>query len=340
MESGSAPRAPSDRLGRPLADLRISVTDRCNFRCTYCMPREVFGPDHPFLARSEILTFEEIERLARIAVGLGVRKIRLTGGEPLVRRDLTRLVAGLARLDVDLAMTTNGSLLETLAEPLRAAGLGRLSVSLDALDDAVFRRMNDAGFPVARVLAGIDAALAAGFPPPKINCVVRRGVNEREAAPLVRRFAPAGHDVRFIEFMDVGTTNGWRLDDVVPAKELLARLAAELDLEPLPPAYRGEVARRFRLAGAPGEVGLIASVTQPFSGDCTRLRLSADGRLFTCLFAVQGTDVRGPLRGGVGDAEIAAAIAGIWSARTDRYSELRTAATPRSGRIEMSYIGG
>jgi cyclic pyranopterin phosphate synthase len=332
--------APVDRLGRPLRDLRISVTDRCNFRCTYCMPREVFGPDHPFLPRSEILSFEEIERLARIAVGLGVRKIRLTGGEPLVRRDLPELIARLAPLGADLAMTTNGSLLAEAAAALRAAGLGRLTVSVDALDDAIFRRMNDVGFPVARVLAGIEAAVAAGFPPPKINCVVRRGVNEGEVVPLVRHFASRGHDVRFIEFMDVGTTNGWRLDEVVPAREILARLAAELPLEPVPPAYRGEVARRFRLAGAPGEVGVIASVTRPFCGDCTRARLSAEGRLFTCLFAVHGTDLRAPLRSGAGDAEIAARLAGVWGARTDRYSEIRSAATPAGPRIEMSYIGG
>jgi cyclic pyranopterin phosphate synthase len=335
-----APSAP-DRLGRPLRDLRISVTDRCNFRCTYCMPREVFGPDHPFLPRAEILSFEEIARLAAIFVGLGVRKIRLTGGEPLLRRDLPTLVGELAALPgVDLALTTNGSLLSRLAPALRAAGLTRVSVSLDALDDGIFRRMNDADFPVERVLAGIDAALAAGFPPPKINAVVRRGVNEGEIVPLVRRFAPRGHPVRFIEFMDVGTTNGWRLDDVVPAREIVARLAAELRLEPVAPAYRGEVARRFRLPDLGGEVGLVTSVSQPFCGDCTRARLSADGRLFTCLFAAAGIDLRGPLRDGLADAELERIVTAAWAAREDRYSELRAAATPAGGKVEMSYIGG
>ena len=338
----SAPPVPvaPDRLGRPLGDLRISVTDRCNFRCTYCMPREVYGADHPFLPRAQILDFEEITRLATLFVGLGVRKIRLTGGEPLLRRDLARLVRALAGLGVDLALTTNGSLLAEHAAELRAAGLGRLTVSLDALDEAVFPRMNDTGVPVAAVLAGIEAARAAGFPPPKLNTVVRRGVNESEILPLVRRFVPAGHEVRFIEFMDVGTTNGWRLDEVVPAREVLARLAAELRLEPVEPAYRGEVARRYRAPELGGEIGLIASVSQPFCGDCTRARLSADGRLFTCLFAALGTDLRGALRAGASDAELRALLTRVWRGRADRYSEQRTAATSGGPRIEMSYIGG
>jgi len=334
-----APIGP-DRLGRPVADLRISVTDRCNFRCTYCMPREVYGSDHPFLPRSEILDFEEIFRLAAVFVGLGVRKLRLTGGEPLLRRDLPRLIRALSRLGVDLALTTNGSLLAAHAAELATAGLGRLTISLDALDPEVFRRMNDTGVPVAAVLSGIEAARAAGFPPPKLNAVVRRGVNESEILPLVRRFVPAGHEVRFIEFMDVGTTNGWRLDEVVPAREILARLAAELRLEPLEPAYRGEVARRYRAPELGGEIGLVSSVSQPFCGDCTRARLSADGQLFTCLFAAAGTDLRGPLRAGESDEQLAERIARVWRAREDRYSEQRTAETAPGPRIEMSYIGG
>jgi cyclic pyranopterin phosphate synthase len=329
-----------DRIGRPLADLRVSVTDRCNFRCTYCMPREVYGPDHPFLPRGEILDFEEIARLAGLFVALGVRKIRLTGGEPLVRRDLPLLVAGLAGFGVDLALTTNGSLLAAAAPALRRAGLGRLTVSLDALDDEVFRRMNDANVPVATVLAGLDAARAAGFPPPKLNVVVRRSVNEQEILPIVRRFVPAGHEVRFIEFMDVGTTNGWRLDEVVSAREILARLSRELRLEPVEPAYRGEVARRYRAPELGGEIGIVSSVSQPFCGDCTRARLSADGRLFTCLFAAIGTDLRGPLRAGASDQELAALVARVWRARDDQYSERRSAATGGGPRVEMSYIGG
>ena len=334
-----APPDP-DRLGRPLADLRISVTDRCNFRCTYCMPREVYGPDHPFLPRSEILDFEEIARVAAVFVGLGVRKLRLTGGEPLLRRDLPRLIRALAGLGVDLALTTNGSLLAAHAAELRAAGLGRLTVSLDALDAEIFGRMNDTGVPVGAVLAGLEAARAAGFPPPKINTVVRRGVNESEILPLVRRFVPAGHEVRFIEFMDVGTTNGWRLDEVVPAREVLARIAAETPLESVEPAYRGEVARRYRAPELGGAIGLVASVSQPFCGDCTRARLSADGRLFTCLFAAAGTDLRGLLRRGATDRELADLIGGVWRGRADRYSEERTAQTAPGPRVEMSYIGG
>ncbi len=331
---------PVDRQERPLADLRISVTDRCNFRCTYCMPREVFGIDHPFLRRSEILSFEEIARLAGLFVALGVRKIRLTGGEPLLRRDLPELVRRLAGLGAELTLTTNGALLAELAGALRAAGLARLTVSLDTLDEAVFRRIADSEVPLARVLDGITAAEEAGFAPLKINAVVRRGVNDGDLGALVRRFGDRGHIVRFIEFMDVGSTNGWRLEEVVPAREILARLATEFPVEPLAPAYRGEVARRYRRLDGGAEIGLIASVTQPFCGDCTRARLSADGHLYTCLFAAEGFDLKSALRAGATDAELARRIGELWRARSDRYSELRTAATPPPGRIEMSYIGG
>ena len=287
-----------DALGRPLRDLRISVTDRCNFRCVYCMPKEVFGRDYAFLPREELLSFEEIERLARVFVAHGVEKLRLTGGEPLVRRDIERLVAKLAGIDgVDLTLTTNGSLLPQRAQALADAGLGRITVSLDSLDDEVFRRMNDVDFPVERVLAGIEAAAAAGLPV-KVNMVVRRGLNEDSVLPMARYFRESGHILRFVEYMDVGHTNGWRLDDVVPAAELVAAIDAEMPLEPVEPAYRGEVARRWRYRDGGGEVGLIASVTQPFCGDCTRARLSADGKLYTCLFALRGHDLRALVRGG------------------------------------------
>jgi GTP 3',8-cyclase len=330
-----------DRLGRPVRDLRISVTDRCNFRCVYCMPKEVFGRDYPFLPRAELLTFEEIERLARVLAGLGVEKIRITGGEPLVRRDLETLVGLLARIDgLDLTLTTNGSLLARKAQALKDAGLKRITVSLDSLDDEVFRAMNDVDFPVTRVLEGIDAALAAGLAPVKVNVVVKRGLNEESVLPMARHFRGTGVVVRFIEFMDVGHTNGWRLDDVVPAAEIVAAVDAELALEPVEPAYRGEVASRWRYRDGSGEIGVISSVTQPFCGDCTRARLSADGQLYTCLFAVKGHDLRALLRGGASDAELEATIAGIWSARTDRYSELRSAETAGLEKVEMSYIGG
>jgi GTP 3',8-cyclase len=330
----------SDRLGRPLRDLRISVTDRCNFRCVYCMPKEVFGRDFRFLPRAELLTFEEIERLARAFVAQGVTKIRITGGEPLVRRDLERLIAALAALPgLDLTLTTNGALLPAKAQALAEAGLRRVTVSLDALDDDVFRAMNDVDFPVERVLAGIDAAAAAGLPV-KVNCVVKRGVNEGEILPMARYFRQAGHVVRFIEYMDVGHSNGWRLDEVVTAEEIVRAISAELPLEPAAPSYRGEVARRWRYADGSGEVGLIASVTQPFCGDCTRARLSADGKLYTCLFAVRGHDLRAVLRSGADDDEIGAALARVWGRRTDRYSELRTAETAALPKVEMSYIGG
>jgi cyclic pyranopterin phosphate synthase len=329
-----------DTLGRPLRDLRISVTDRCNFRCVYCMPKEVFGRDYRFLDRRELLTFEEIERLARAFVAHGVEKIRITGGEPLVRRDLERLIERLAGIDgLDLTLTTNGSLLPQKAQTLRDAGLRRVTVSLDALDDETFRAMNDVDFPVERVLAGIDAAASAGLPV-KVNMVVKRGANEDQVLPMAREFRERGHILRFIEFMDVGHTNGWRMDDVVPAAEIVATIDAELPLEPVEPNYRGEVARRWRYKDGAGEIGVIASVTQPFCGDCTRARLSAEGRLYTCLFAVRGHDLRALVRGGASDEELKDAIDRVWTRRGDRYSELRSAETAGLPRVEMSYIGG
>jgi cyclic pyranopterin phosphate synthase len=332
---------PLDRLGRPLHDLRISVTDRCNFRCVYCMPKEVFGKDFQFLPRAEILTFEEIERLVRIFVGLGTRKIRLTGGEPLVRRNLERLVAKLAAIgDLDLTLTTNGSLLAQKAQTLAAAGLKRVTVSLDSLDDATFKRMNDVDFPVAKVLAGIEAAHAAGLAPIKINMVTKRGVNESSIVPMARYFKGTGMTLRFIEFMDVGSTNGWRLDDVVPAREIVAMIDRELGLEPIDRGYRGEVAARYRYRDGTGEIGVISSVTQPFCSDCTRARLSADGSLYTCLFAFKGHDLRALVRSDATDEQISAKIADIWSQRTDRYSEVRSSETAGLRKIEMSFIGG
>jgi cyclic pyranopterin phosphate synthase len=333
---------PRDTLGRPIRDLRISVTDRCNFRCPYCMPRAVFGPAYQFLPRDELLTFEEISRLAGILVGLGVRKIRLTGGEPLLRRNLDRLVAKLADLPgvEDLTMTTNGSLLARQAEALAGAGLRRVTVSLDSLNDTTFAAGNGGRVPVARVLEGIEAAAAAGLTPIKLNVVVRRGVNDHEVPALARRFRGTGYIVRFIEYMDVGHSNGWRLADVVSAQEIVAALDADRPLEPIPPAYPGEVARRFRYRDGSGEIGVVGSVTLPFCGDCTRVRLSADGQLFTCLFATAGHDLRARLRGGAPDDELAAAITGIWQARADRYSELRSADTIGLPKVEMSYIGG
>jgi GTP 3',8-cyclase len=330
-----------DTLHRPLRDLRISVTDRCNFRCVYCMPRDVFGRDYAFLPRAALLTFEEIERLARVFASRGVEKIRLTGGEPLLRRDLDTLVAMLARIPgLDLTLTTNGVLLPAKAQALADAGLRRVTVSLDSLDDDVFRAMNDADVPAARVLAGIDAAHSAGLAPVKVNTVVKRGLNEDSVLPLARHFRGTGVVLRFIEFMDVGATNGWRLDDVVPAAEIVASIDAEWPLEPVEPDYRGEVANRYRYRDGAGEIGLIASVTQPFCRDCTRARISADGTLYTCLFASGGHDLRAPLREGATDEELAAAIDGIWGRRADRYSELRSAETPAATRVEMSYIGG
>jgi cyclic pyranopterin phosphate synthase len=331
----------TDTFTRPLRDLRISVTDRCNFRCVYCMPKEIFGRDYQFMPRKELLSFEEIERLARVFAGLGVQKIRITGGEPLLRRDLERLVERLATVDgLDLTLTTNGALLPQKAHPLAAAGLHRITVSLDSLDDAVFRAMNDVDFPVRRVLDGIEAAAAAGLPV-KVNAVVKRGVNDAEILPLARHFRHTGHVLRFIEYMDVGATNGWRLDDVVPAEEILAAIGAEFPLEAVESTYRGEVARRYRYVDGGGELGVIASVTQPFCGDCTRARISADGRLYTCLFAVRGHDLRHLLRSGATDEEITDTVVGIWERRADRYSERRSKRTAGlRSKVEMSYIGG
>jgi len=343
----------TDTLGRPLRDLRISVTDRCNFRCNYCMPKEVFGKDYPYLPHSALLSFEEITRLARLFLAHGVRKIRLTGGEPLLRKNLEALVAQLAQLRTvdgqapDLTLTTNGALLARKARSLRDAGLNRVTVSLDGLDDAVFRRMNDVDFPVAEVLAGIDAAQAAGFAPVKVNMVVKRGTNDHEILPMARHFRGTGVTLRFIEFMDVGATNGWRMDQVLPSAELIARLRAVLPLVPLAPSAPGETAERWGYAGADGlhdpllgEVGAISSVTQAFCGDCNRARLSTEGKLYLCLFATQGYDLRALLRGGASDEAIAAAIAPIWQQRKDRYSELRGSLPASTERIEMSYIGG
>jgi cyclic pyranopterin phosphate synthase len=331
-----------DQLGRPLRDLRVSVTDRCNFRCTYCMPKEVYGRDFRFLPRPELLSFEEISRLVRVFAGLGVRKVRLTGGEPLLRRDLPTLVEQIAAVEgiEDIALTTNGVLLARHARALRDAGLRRVTVSLDSVDDGVFRAMNDVGVPVARVVEGIDAAIAAGLAPVKLNAVVRRGVNDAGVLDLARFARDRGCTLRFIEFMDVGTTNGWAMEEVVPAAELVARIDAEMPLEAAAPSYRGEVAGRHRYRDGGGEVGMIASVTQPFCADCTRARLSADGRLYTCLFAVDGHDLRGPLRAGADDAELAAAVAGVWDRRRDRYSEERSELTAGLRRVEMSFIGG
>ena len=340
LVSGGVGLAPRDTLDRPLRDLRISVTDRCNFRCVYCMPKEIFGRDYAFLPRADLLTFEEIARLARLFVELGARKIRLTGGEPLVRRELEKLVAMLAPLGVDLTLTTNGSLLAGRARALSRAGLDRVTVSLDSLDDRTFMAMNDVRFPVARVLEGIAAATEAGLRPVKVNMVVKRGANEGSILPMARHFRGTGHIVRFIEYMDVGTSNGWRLDEVVTADEILATLDAEFPLEPIPSAYPGEVAGRWRYRDGAGEIGVIASVSRPFCGDCTRARLSADGSLYTCLFAALGHDLRGPLRAGGSDDELRERIAAIWRGRDDRYSELRSVETVGLPRVEMSYIGG
>ena len=329
-----------DTLDRPLRDLRVSVTDRCNFRCVYCMPKEVFGRDYVFLPRADLLTFEEIARLARLFVDLGARKIRLTGGEPLVRRELERLVAMLAPLGADLTLTTNGALLAPRARALRKAGLDRVTVSLDSLDDATFMAMNDVGFPVARVLEGIAAAAEAGLAPVKVNMVVKRGVNEQSVLPMARHFRGSGQVVRFIEYMDVGNSNGWRLDDVVTADEILATIDAEFPLEPIAPDYPGEVATRWRYRDGAGEIGVIASVSRPFCGDCTRARLSADGSLYTCLFAAVGHDLRGSLRAGASDEELRDQIAALWRGRDDRYSEVRSAETVGLRKVEMSYIGG
>ncbi len=331
-----------DTLGRPVRDLRISVTDRCNFRCTYCMPKEIFGKDYEFLARDLLLSFEEIERVVRSFVRHGVTKVRLTGGEPLLRRgveDLIARLAGVAGVD-DLTLTTNGSLLERKASALAAAGLNRVTVSLDSMDDAVFMAMNDVGFPVQAVLDGIDAAAEAGLDPVKINMVVKQGVNEDSVVGMAEHFRGTGHIVRYIEYMDVGTTNGWCLDDVVPAAEIVRLVNEAFPVEPADPNYRGEVAQRYRYKDGAGEIGVIASVTQPFCGDCTRARVSAEGELYTCLFATQGADLRHLLRDGATDEELDATISDVWGARRDRYSEIRSSRTADLPRIEMSYIGG
>jgi cyclic pyranopterin phosphate synthase len=324
-----------------MRDLRISVTDRCNFRCVYCMPKEVFGRGYQFLPKADLLTYEELERLSLIFVRLGVEKIRLTGGEPLTRRDIEVLVQKLSAIDdLDLTLTTNGSLLEPKARALKDAGLKRITVSLDSLDDAVFRRMNDVDFPVERVLRAMDLAHEIGLRPVKVNMVVKRGMNEDSIVPMAAFFREKGYILRFIEYMDVGTTNGWRLDDVVPAREIVRRLDEAFGVAPLEPNYPGEVAERWRYTDGAGEVGVIASVTQAFCRDCTRARLSAEGKLYTCLFATEGTDLRALLRGGASDAEVASAIADVWNARTDRYSEIRSEGTVGLHKIEMSYIGG
>jgi cyclic pyranopterin phosphate synthase len=359
--ASSAPQRPAtlvpadgrveDTRGRPLRDLRISVTDRCNFRCTYCMPKEIFDQDYHFLRHSDLLTFEEITRLTRIFIAHGVEKVRLTGGEPLLRKDVHKLIEMLAPLKtrdgrtLDIALTTNGSILARKAKQLADAGLKRVTVSLDGIDDAVFRRMNDVDFPVKDVLDGIDAAAAAGLGPIKINMVVKRGVNDQEVVPMARHFRGSGHIVRFIEFMDVGTSNGWRMDDVVPSAEVIRRISETMPLRPVDPNYTGEVAERWAYEDGAGEIGVISSVTQAFCSDCTRARLSTEGRLYLCLFAQKGYDLRAPLRGdadhpGLDDVELQTVVGDIWRARTDRYSEIRTEATARAPKIEMSYIGG
>ena len=332
-----------DAFQRPLRDLRISVTDRCNFRCTYCMPAEIYGERYQFLPREQLLTFEEISRVAGMVAGLGAVKARLTGGEPLVRRKVIDLVGMLAEIDgiVDLTMTTNGYLLPKYASGLKEAGLDRITVSLDTLDDGVFRNMNGRGFGVDSVLAGIRAAQAAGLTPIKVNSVVQRGVNDHTVVQLARHFKGSGITVRFIEFMDVGTLNDWRMDAVVPSGEIVAMIDAEMPLEPVSPTYRGEVASRYKYVDGSGEIGLISSVTRPFCGDCTRLRLSPEGELFTCLFGSSGIDLRTPMRNGADHAELEEILRQTWSARRDRYSEERTAMTlPKQDKVEMYHIGG
>jgi GTP 3',8-cyclase len=334
-----------DRLGRPLETLRISITDRCNFRCVYCMPKEVFGRDHVFLERRELLSLEELARVVGVFARLGVRTVRITGGEPLVRRNVEHLVELLAAIQtpggdpLELALTTNGSLLPQKAEALAAAGLNRVTVSLDSLDDRAFRAMNDVDFPVQRVLEGIDAAVAAGLPV-KVNAVVKRGANDGDILALAEHFRGSGHVLRFIEYMDVGSTNGWQLEDVVSAEEIVRRISERWPLEPVSAERPDATASRWRYLDGAGEIGVIASVTQPFCGGCSRARLSAEGRLYTCLFAARGHDLRAPLRLGASDEELFAQLRGIWARRTDRYSELRTAETASLPKVEMSYIGG
>jgi len=341
-DPAGTPGRPADRLGRGIRDLRISVTDRCNFRCTYCMPKDVFGPDYPYLPHAEVLTFEEIVRLARVFHGLGIRKIRLTGGEPLLRRGIEDLVGMLSQAlpDVDLTLTTNGSALKQKASALYAAGLRRITVSLDSLDDATFRAMNDADFPVAKVLEAIEFAAAAGLTPVKVNMVVKRGTNDTHVVDMARRFRGSGHIVRFIEFMDVGATNGWCMDDVVPSAEIVRRIGEVFPCEPTNPNHAGEVAKRWRYADGGGEFGIISSVTEAFCSSCNRARLSTDGSLYTCLFAERGFDLKRLLRSGAPDEDIARAVAAIWGQREDRYSEIRTAETAKARKVEMSFIGG
>lgn len=351
---------PHDRLGRTLRDLRISVTDRCNFRCTYCMPQEVFNNDYRFMARAELLSFEEIARVVSLFAGLGVRKVRLTGGEPLIRHHLEVLIAKIAGLDAagttsgtvsgapaatpgmtDISLTTNGALLTAAkARALKDAGLRRLTVSLDALDNEVFSRLNGVAFPVDRVLHGIENARNAGFAPVKINMVVRKGVNDAQVLPMARRFRNSGCILRFIEYMDVGHSNAWKMDDVAPTAQLINTIHREFPIEPADPNYRGEVARRWRYRDGAGEIGFISSVTQPFCGDCTRIRMSADGRLYTCLFATKGHDLRRLLRERHSDEYLANWLRDLWQARTDRYSEMRSERTVALEKVEMSYIGG
>lgn len=342
------PSAPSDhpldladRLGRGLRTLRVSVTDRCSFRCRYCMPREAFGPGFAFLPRAEILHFGEIRQLVQVMGRFGVRKVRLTGGEPLLRKELPRLVAMLREVEgIELSMTTNGALLPGNAAALAEAGLDRVTVSLDSLDAETFALMNDTRVPVGQVLAGIDAALEAGLDPVKVNAVVRRGVNDGCVVELARRFKGTGVTVRFIEFMDVGTANGWRVDGVVPGREILTKIDAEMPIEPLPRRDPSDVASRYRYRDGEGEIGVITSVTEPFCGGCTRARLSAEGNLYTCLFAAEGVDLKNPLRDGASDDELAEIIARTWKRRDDRYSEIRNEETRSRPRVEMSYIGG
>jgi cyclic pyranopterin phosphate synthase len=331
-----------DTLGRPMRDIRISVTDRCNFRCTYCMPREVFGKDYEFLPRSELLTFEEIETAVRVLARLGVHKVRFTGGEPLLRRDIEDLVSRIAAIEGidDLALTTNGSLLARKAPALADAGLSRVTVSLDSIDDTVFRAMSDVDFPVSRVLESIDVAADAGLTPVKVNTVVQRGVNDHQIVDMARAFRGTGHIVRFIEYMDVGTSNGWRMDEVVPVAEIVETIDQQWPIEPVPGEHSSDVANRWRYLDGAGEIGMIGSVTEPFCGDCTRLRLSSEGRLFTCLFATGGTDLRGPLRSGATETEIEALFTEVWARRTDRYSEERSGVPIDLPKVEMSYIGG
>lgn len=331
----------TDTLNRPLRDLRISVTDRCNFRCVYCMPKEIFGSDYPYLPHGEVLTFEEITRLARIFVSHGVKKIRLTGGEPLVRKDVHLLVKMLAEIpDLDLTLTTNGALLAKQAQALKDAGLKRVSVSLDSLDDETFKAMNDVDFPVAKVLEAMETAALVGLEPVKVNMVVKRGMNESSILPMARYFREKGYILRFIEYMDVGHTNGWRMDDVVSSAEIVKIISAEMPLEPADPNYRGEVAERWRYKDGSGEIGVISSVTQAFCRDCNRARLSAEGKLYTCLFAIKGHDLKSLVRSGATDDEISRTITRIWGKRTDRYSELRSENTIDLPKVEMSHIGG